>query len=297
MEMRILTPANDQAHYFKTFIEALVEKFQPLQILCLSQNITTVESNSCFKTSGFDHTAHYCLLMVTESITRVDHQVQDFSNNYFKRGTITIICHGRETIAEAIKANNRFFISVYTSAALLYSADGYSNYGFAIQFIPTNAAIKAQKHFDHRMPLAEGFLQGAGECFGKRQFTVCTFLLYQVVEQCCIALIRVQVAYRSEVHNLYRLLGICRCFSDQPYKLFLSGSPEDQRLFDVLVKSYSGARYTNDFSVTEEDATRLYARVRAFVTLTITMCNDTIQKLNNEAISYREQISELSLVG
>ncbi len=50
MEMRILTPANEQALDFKRFIEALVEKFQPLQILCLSQNISTEESNSCFKT-------------------------------------------------------------------------------------------------------------------------------------------------------------------------------------------------------------------------------------------------------
>jgi hypothetical protein len=296
MEMRIIQPANDQAHYFKTFIEALVEKFQPLQILCLSKNITTEESISCFKSHGFDHEAHYCLLMVTESITRIDHQVQDFSNNYFKKGTVTIICHGRETIVEAIKANSRFFIKVYASANLLYTSDGYSNYSYNNQYSPGQAGVKASKHYNHRMPLAEGFLQGAGECLSKQQFTVCTFLLHQVVEQCCIALIRVQMAYRSEVHNLYRMLGICRCFSDQPYKLFLSGSPEDQRLFDVLVKSYSGARYASSFSVSEEDAGRLYTRVMSFVTLTKTLCNDTIQKLNDEAICYQEFRGELSLV-
>ena len=297
MEMRILAPANDQAHYFKTFIEALVDKFQPLQILCLSQNISTEESKSCFKKHGFDHSSHYCLLMVTESITRVDHQVQDFSNNYFRKGTVTIICHGKDTIADAIKANSRFFIKVYSSANLLYTSDGYSNYGYHRQYIPGEAGVKASKHYNHRISLAEGFLQGAGECLGQQQFTVCTFLLHQVVEQCCIALIRVTLGYRSEVHNLHRLLGICRCFSDQPYQLFLTGSAEDQRLFDVLVKSYSGARYSSDFSVTKEDAKCLHDRVLTFVTLTKTTCTDTIQQLNAEAVAYQESGSDFSLVG
>lgn len=295
--MRILTPANEQTHYFKTFIEALVEKFQPQQILCLSQDLSTEETKSCFKKYGFDHTAHYCLLMVTESITRIDHQVQDFSNNYFKKGTVTIICHGKDTIADAIKANSRFFIKVYSSANLLYTSNGYSNYSKHTPYIPVQAGIKASRHYNHRISLAEGFLQGAGECLIQQQFTVCTFLLHQVVEQCCIALIRVQLGYRSEVHNLYRLLGICRCFSDHPYQLFLTGSAEDQRLFDVLVKSYSGARYASDFSVTKQDAKCLYDRVLAFVALTRTTCTEAIQQLNAQAIAYQESCRDLSLVG
>jgi HEPN domain-containing protein len=296
MEIRILTPANDQAHYFRTFIEALVEKFQPLQIYSLSQNISTEQYGGCFKAHGSDHNAHYCLLMVTETMTRVDHQVQDFANNYFRKGTITVVSHGRETIAEAIKANNRFFITVNTAAKLLYAANGYTNCDYN-QFIPTQAGEKASKHFDHRITLAEGFMQGADECFNKQQYTICTFLLHQVVEQCCIALIRVQMAYRSEFHNLYRLLGICRCFSDQPYRLFLTGSQEDHRLFDLLVKSYSGARYASDFSVNDEDAKQLHKRVTAFVSLTKTMCTDTIHKLDAEAVSYQDAVMKLSLVG
>ncbi|MCX2480768.1 HEPN domain-containing protein [Pedobacter sp. MC2016-15] len=296
MEMRILTPANDQAYYLKTFIEALVQKFQPLQILCLSQNITSDVSDSCFKIPEFDHTAHYFLLMVTESITRVDHQVQDFSNNYFKKGTVTIITHGKEAIADAIKANSRFFIKAYSSANLLYTSDGYSNCSCQTQYIPGDAAAKASKNYNHRIALAGGFLQGALACINKQQFTVGTFLLHQVVEQCCIALIRVQLGYRSEVHNLYRLLGICRCFSNRPYKLFLTGSKEDQRLFDILVKSYSGARYASDFAVTEAEANQLQDRVRSFVKLTKTMCLNKIECLEAEAKAYREYASDLSLV-
>jgi HEPN domain-containing protein len=296
MEMRIIKPSADHENYFETFIKSLVEKFRPLQIFCLSQDTYTEEQTGCFRAGGSNHYGHYCLLMVTETISRIDHQVQDFSNCCYKMGTITIICHGKETIAEAIKANSRFFIKVYTSAKLLYNSDGYSNFGFNNQYIPTKAGFKANKHFRHRISLAEGFLQAAGECFKEHQFTVCTFLLHQVVEQCCIALIRIQIAYRSEVHNLYRLLGICRCFSDQPYKLFLTGSPEDQRLFDVLVKSYSSARYVSDFFIPEEDARHLHQRVIAFVALTRSMCIDTIEKLNGEALPHKDSEREFSFV-
>jgi HEPN domain-containing protein len=147
--------------------------------------------------------------------------------------------------------------------------------------VPTEAAIKARKHFDHRFPLAEGFLTGAGECLSKQQYNVCTFLLHQTVEQICIALVRVHIAYRSEFHNLYRLLRLSCCFSDQPYQLFLDNA-DDQKLFDVLAKSYSSARYNDGFLVSEENANRLYERVVAFVEMARMMCIDKINELENE---------------
>lgn len=228
---------------------------------------------------------------VTESNTRIDHEVQDFSNSHYRKGSVTILCHGEEAILEAIQDNNRFFISIYGTAQLLYSKDGLTQFDFDMQFIPTDSAIKAKEYLSHRMPLAEGFLQGAGECLNHQQFTVCVFLLHQVVEQCCIALINVNVAYRCEVHNLNRMLNLCRCFSNKPVKLFLSGNPEDQRLFDILVKSYSQARYGNTFLVHANDAKHLFHRVSAFLAMTKIMCDRKIEKLENEVVLY-QQVAE-----
>ena len=87
----------------------------------------------------------------------------------------------------------------------------------------------------------------------------------------------------------------CKSFSEEPYKLFLSGNAEDERLFDLLVKSYCGARYTSTFSVDQNEATKLYHRVSSFLELTITLCTAHIVKLNDEALAYKELQDALTL--
>jgi len=122
----------------------------------------------------------------------------------------------------------------------------------------------------------------ASECLAKEQFGICAFMLHQSVEQACICLVRVHIAYRSEFHNLYRLLRLCQCFSERPFQLFMS-TPEDERLFDVMAKSYSGSRYKDDFTVSRQDAERLYQRVASFILLVKEMCDEKIELLAQEA--------------
>ncbi|WP_158800217.1 HEPN domain-containing protein [Pedobacter sp. L105] len=288
METQILIPAAAHAKHFKSFIQLLVGKFQPLQIYCFSKSISFMEKQGCYSNESSSYNCNYCLLVVTENVTRIDYEVQDFANSHYQHGTITILCHGLENITDAIKANNRFFITTCASKQLIYSHDGLSNFDSSNPFIPTQSAIKAQNHSSHHMPLAEGFLNGATECLSKEQYTVCVFLLHQVVEQSLIALIRVHLAYRSEIHNLGRMLGLCRAFSERPIQLLLSGSTEDKRLFDVLTKSYSGARYAKNFTVNGEDAKAIFKKVYAFQELTKEMCGQKIEQLVQEAMIYKE---------
>lgn len=183
---------------------------------------------------------------------------------------------------DAVQHNSRFFILVLTSGKLLYSKDGLLDCAPTPAFIPTKGAVNALKHYNHRMPLADGFLMCASECLEKEQYGICAFMLHQAVEQACICLVRVHIAYRSEFHNLYRLIRLCTCFSERPFQLFLS-TPEDERLFDVMAKSYSGSRYKDDFTVSRQDAESLYQRVESFLLLVKKMCDNKIELLNQEA--------------
>lgn len=281
MEPQIFTAVDHHAKYFKTFIGLLAGKFKPLQIFCFSKRFVTEEAIGCFIDNSISYKGHYCLLMVTETNTRMDHEVQDYCNGMYEDGTVTIICHGQEAIAEAIQKNSRFFITVYSLGELIYSYDGITLRNLTKRIDFSNASSKANKHFNHRLTLAEGFLTGAKECLSNRQFNVCTFMLHQVVEQCCIGLIRVHLGYRSEVHNLNRLLRLCNSFSDVPYNMFLTGQQLADGLFDILVKSYSQARYGNSFLVGEIDAQCLFEKISVFVDSTKKMCQQKIVELEN----------------
>lgn len=217
-----LSPEAEHAVHFREFIHRLAQKFDPLQIFSFSQNSYTHNSQGCFNNNQGYFKCDYCLLIVTETATRIDYEMQDFANTNYRQGTITIISHGRQSVIDAVQLNSRFFISVLTYGKLLYSKDGLLHGDLLPSYIPAKGAIKALKHYEYRIPLADGFLMCASECLEKEQFGIGAFMLHQAVEQTCICLVRVHIAYRSEFHNLYRLLRLCQCFSGKPFQLFLS---------------------------------------------------------------------------
>ncbi|HKG08660.1 MAG TPA: HEPN domain-containing protein [Pedobacter sp.] len=124
---------------------------------------------------------------------------------------------------------------------------------------------RLERRYAEGISRARGFLHGAIECLATKEYNVCAFMLHQAVEQWCIALIGLHIDYRCDIHNLYRLLMLCRCFSDMPYRLFITGKEEDRVIFEKLVKSYCNARYGMGFEIGEGEIDLLMERVRGLV--------------------------------
>lgn len=289
MENHPLNLTPPQCRELQELVNLLVSRYEPSNIICFGCNHNTKTVSSCFIRPVDYYSCHYFLLMATTESGRIEHEVQDFVNANFSGGSITILAHGKDTISHAISQGNRFFIAVFRDGFQLYAANGLRIMMDYPNMNPATTLTSAEEHFFHRIPLAEGFLKGAHECLANQHYNICTFMLHQVVEQCCIVLIRVHMAYRSDFHNLQRLLNLCRCFSDQPYKMLLSGNPVDSRLFDILIKSYSQARYASTFFVDKNDAGALYDRVSSFVQLTKSVCIVKMEELHQLALLYKQQ--------
>jgi uncharacterized protein len=288
MELNILKTDQDREAHFKCFIQKLVERFQPSRIFSFGTQTLHQEIEGPFAHKDSKQ-RHYCLLICTESCTRIDYEVQDFANAHYHNGQVTILCHGEPTIRERIESNSRFFASVIAKGKLIYTKEGYVDDESNASYNPTKALEKAERHFFHRISLATGFLNSAEESLTRNQNNIATFLLHQAMEQSCILLIRVHIDYRSEFHNLNRLLGLTRCFSDEPINMMIGGSSSDQRLFNILIKSYGQARYAPEFFVAQKDAEELYAKISAFVELTKTMCASKMEALAHEVGEYKLQ--------
>lgn len=286
MEVKILKTDQDRAAHFKSFIQQLVERFQPTRIISFGTHTLQQEIEGPFAHKQIKH-RHYCLLICTESLTRIDYEVQDFANAHYHNGQITIVCHGESTLAEGIESNNRFFITALTQGKPIYTKDGYVDIESNQGYNSSKSLKKAERHFFHRISLATGFLASAEESLTRGQNNIATFLLHQAVEQSCSLLIRVHIDYRSEFHNLHRLLGLTRCFSDEPINLLIGDRPSDRRLFDILIKSYGQARYAPEFVVAQKDAEELYTKISAFVELAKTMCATKMEALANEVDDYK----------
>ncbi|MCX2476104.1 HEPN domain-containing protein [Pedobacter sp. MC2016-05] len=255
----------------------LIEKFKPIYIYSFCKLTQTATKSGCFGSTYSSTEHHYFLLMVMESKTRNEHEAQDFCNTRFFSGKITMLSHSMETIQCSIEKNNRFFISILNAAQHLYSSNGILNETPSIAFDSSQNSDKASKHYAHRIKLAAGFLEGAADCYSNEHYAVCLFMTHQVIEQCTIALIRVHLAYRSDIHHLGRQLDLCSSFSSLPYEM-LKATEEDRRLFEILLKSYSQARYNDKFSVQQDDADKLLSKAYAFEKLTRKLCENKISE-------------------
>jgi uncharacterized protein len=279
------------AHHFKEIgqiITALVEHYKPMYIICFGCLNDLKTANSCFIGLSQEEETHYFLLMVTTEVTRIEHDVQSYVNSHFNGVKITIIVHGLEIVSNAIAQGSRFFITTCKTGLLLYSANGLRLDFDYPNLNPATTLAKAEKHYRHRYNMAVGFVEAAGECLDKEFYNNTVFMLHQAVEQACIAMVRVFIAYRSDMHNLIRLLHLCRCFSDEPLEVFPLKTDADRNLFQLLLKSYSDARYRDEYNISAEDAGLLWTRVKALVELAGALCTGKINEYRKTAEEFAE---------
>jgi HEPN domain-containing protein len=253
----------------------LVKRYQPEQLICFGNLQQSTSSAGCFMDTQCQHTNHYFLLMVTASAARIEHEVQAMMTSCFKDISIAIVVHGREIIESAISRGNRFFNTVYRMGTVLYNNNGLSARFAALhlpEIDPIQIHLKAEHHYKHRYEMALGFMEGVNACMVKEYYNNAVFMMHQAIEQACIGLIRIFIGYRSDMHNLDRLLKLTLCFSPEPSVMFPRETDEDKRLFGLFYKCYSEARYKTELHVTKEDAQTLHKLCVDFVLLIESLC-------------------------
>jgi HEPN domain-containing protein len=272
----------------------LANYYRPEKIICFGCLHNSREASGSFIEPVIQNNHHYFLLMATLENIRMEHEVQDYVNSHIAGPAVTILVHGIEIITDAINQGSRFFIHACRDGILLYTADGHP---LNIRYPKPNPAkllARAEAYYLHRYGMAIGFMNAAVECCEKEFYNHAVFMLHQAVEQACITLIRVHIGYRSDMHNLNRLLNLCLCFSAEPNELFPRKTEEEKRLFQILVKSYSDARYKDDYQVARQDAELLCAQVTPFMELTEMLCKARLDEYRQAAEAAAEQPIDFS---
>ena len=274
----ILSPV--QHSELKRIIAILVERYQPVRIICFASRFQSVQSVSCFMQPENTPYSTYYLLMITKDTTRIENEAQDYLTNHFKRGAIVIMAHNEEKIKEALALRNRFFSTILSLGTLIYSYDGLPaalcEYELP-EIDPVQVYNESAKYYEHRRETASGFYNAALSGEEPESFNICVFLLHQAVEQTLIMLIKIFTGYRSDIHSLIRLIRICECFEPKTGLFFKEDTEEDKRLFQVLHKSYNNTRYNDDFEVDEIDAIVLTEKVERFISWANELCERKIE--------------------
>ena len=278
--METLTPigkAKRPAHFI-AFLEKLVAQFKPLQVYQYAQLGQQSQVHSSFCATGQQEEAIFYLLVITEGSTRIENGIQEFANQHYTSGKLVVHAHGADALKQNVAQSNYYFATVLNQGQLLYSNNGVLCLEEVTTPRPEKRLEQAKLHWKHRGKMANGFLLAADRSLEEDHETVCLFLLHQVIEQACIGLIWVFMGYKSDLHNLRRLLYVCGCFSKKPMQHFM-GTPENEVMLGIIMRSYSEARYRESFSLENRSAYNFLELVERFMELAEELCKEKFEEM------------------
>ncbi len=223
---------------------------------------------------------HYFILLETRELYP-ESVIQDYVNNHFTCGKALVLSHHQDKVREMLEAGHRFYFQVRRSGILLFAEEPdpvHLEYPW-----PDNWTTEADRHFKIHYGMSRSFRDGASEQLRTGQLRIALFLLHQTMEQACIGLIRVYLGYRANFHNLGRLLELCSCFIGESADLFPAHDREGRRLLKMLCRSYTEARYREEFAVSPDDCQVILHAVTGFIRQTEEHCLGRLRVLGGLA--------------
>lgn len=249
-------------------------------IIYIGSLTTKTVIKSCFVHGGMEgrYRYEYNLLVIPRSgETREDYELQDLIESRcrsFARVNATV--RGSEAILDLFRKGCDFFGTVFHSGCLLYRSDQWVIPSAPEQ--PEDRAMKAGQDWDLFYGDASGFLAGAEFYAGTGALRHAVFLLHQAAERICSAMIRVFTGLHTSTHNLSKLLQYTRLFSMEPSAIFPRNTPEEIRLYNLLFKGYSDARYRQSYRINENELHILIDRIRQLLQIAQRLCTGQLKR-------------------
>jgi HEPN domain-containing protein len=229
----------------------------------------------------------YDILVITSGINSkkaetVLDNVEDifFAGKDFDRDTpVSFINDDIKTFNKFIEESRYFYTQIKEKGIILYNSGKYK---LARRRKLNFDEIKeqAQEYFDEKFESADQFLETARFTYGKEWYKKAAFNLHQACENYYYA-IRLSFTLRNnKQHNLSKLSGSTKRYSEDLKKVFPQNTLEEKRLFTLLKAAYVDARYNPHFVVTKEDIDKLIPKVELLRDITERICRERIKGYN-----------------
>lgn len=135
---------------------------------------------------------------------------------------------------------------------------------------------RAQKYFDDKFGRASSFLIDVGHAANRGDYKQASFYLHQSAENLLRTVSLVHILYSPKNHDLDELLRSCKAYTIELCRAFPRNTPEEERLFDLLQRSYIESRYNPDFEITQADIEALVPKVECLRDIVEKVCREQI---------------------
>lgn len=194
------------------------------------------------------------------------------------RTQVSLIYHSLDEVNEKLRLGRYFFMDILKDGIVLHEEP---NHLFAEpkQLSSGEALQETRDYFEEWYGSAEGFLDTARYAVSQGRNKEAAFQLHQSAERFYHCVFLVRTLYSPKTHNLNRLRALTEQLEPQLRAVWPTDSRLHKRAYNLLREAYIKARYSREFSISDEELAWLDERVAHLQGLVRELCIARIAEL------------------
>lgn len=212
--------------------------------------------------------------------TADDRLMRDTTINRALSAPVNFIVHDLADVNDQLSHGRPFFVDIAEQGSALYEAEGFE---LATPRVlpPAEARAEAQKHYRHWSELAaqslETFAFQRNQPSSRNWRNDAAFTLHQATERLYHCALLVLTLYSPKSHKLNFLRGRAEEVAGTLIGAWPRTDKASRRRFELLRQAYVNARYSPQFTITDEELNWLGERVAELQSLVKQTCAERLQ--------------------
>lgn len=215
-----------------------------------------------------------------------DYSLTERLNNLFSGSRpVDIYVHGIDHVNRSLERGHYFFRQVVEDGILVYDSEEVK-LAQPKELSPAQLKEVSQEYFNYWFPLSQKHFEVANLYYEKAikekdRFNFSMYNLFLATEGLYTTLALVFTGYKPKTHNLDKLRKYTKGISEE-FDAVFPKQPKDRYdadLFDLLKRSYVGAKYKMDFYIPQKDLELLIRKVEKLQDIVEKLCKQRIADL------------------
>jgi uncharacterized protein len=211
-----------------------------------------------------------------------DRLLEELSEGKELRTPVSLIYHSLEDVNEKLRLGRFFFIDILRDGIILFEELDHS-FIEPHQLSAREALDESREFFEKWRQSADRFLQYARHGIAKGWTNEAAFHLHQATERLYQCLFLVRTLYTPKTHNLNRLRALAEDMEPILKQVWPGSTRDEKRAYARLREAYINARYSREYSITNDQLEWLEKRVELLRDLVERACRARLHKLEEAA--------------
>jgi len=274
-----LSDTNDENTALDQIIRIITKAIKTEAIYCFGKNQAVLPKDSLAGEEKKGNINFYLLVFEDGLTPNTAHDLAGKIRSKSKgRYTVTLLIHNVAELETEQADQKYFFDKVISSGQQLYLNPEHQTIPNSVMPPQRNLA-PAVEYLHYRNTIANILLEHVADGYDSSYTHLTGILLHHVVEQACLAMIRLFLGYSPNYFSISYLLEICEHFSPEIANFFPTRTESDLRILKQLSRQPWTLRYSGKDSVSTDEMELLEGRCNDFVAYVHTLVNKALEDM------------------